>query len=373
MKIALLGTRGIPNRYGGFEAFYEKLSQYLVNDGHEVSVYCRRSFSRPEDDGRVDSRIRRVVLPSIPEKHLDTPTHTLLSVLHVIFTRVDLVLICNAANSPVAWIPRLFGKPVVLNVDGLDRQRKKWGPVARAVLSACEFLSVFTPTRVVTDSLAMQQYYHKRYGKSSVMIGYGAEPPQLAVSSENSVLKRLGLAKKQYVLYVSRLEPENNPELVIRAFQKTRMPWPLVMVGSNAYDSAYERRLRELPTDGRIIFAGSIYGDRYWDLQLNAACFVFACEIGGIHPALVEAMSAATPVFYLNTESNRETAGDCGIVFEHDEDDLAARLQEGFENPKLLADLATKGLARVRERYGWAGVTRQYENLFQELLGQKGS
>ena len=373
MKIALLGTRGIPNRYGGFEAFYEKLSQYLVNDGHQVSVYCRRSFSRPDDDARVDSRIRRIVLPSIPEKHLDTPTHTLLSVLHVIFTRVDIVLICNAANSPVAWIPRLFGKPVVLNVDGLDRQRKKWGLVARAVLSLCEFLSVFTPSRVVTDSLNMQQYYRERYRKSSVMIGYGAEPPQRAVSNENSVLKRLGLASKQYVLYVSRLEPENNPELVIRAFQKTQITWPLVMVGGNAYAPAYEQRLRELPTDGPVIFAGSIYGDGYWELQLNAACFVFACEIGGIHPALVEAMAATTPVIYLNTESNRETAGDCGMVFEHDEDDLAAKLQKAFENPRLLADLAVKGHDRARERYGWAEVTRQYERLFQELLEPKKS
>lgn len=371
MKIALLGTRGIPNRYGGFEAFYEKLSEHLVNDGHEVWVYCRRSFSRPDDDAKVDPRIRRVVLPNIATKHLDTPLHTLLSVMHLIFTNVDVVLICNAANSPVAWIPRLFGKPVVLNVDGLDRQRKKWGPVARMVLSICEFLSVFTPSRVVTDSLAMQQYYRERYGKPSVMIGYGAEPPDPAkISGENSVLQRLGLEKKRYVLYVSRLEPENNPELVVRAFHKTRIPWPLVMVGSNVYDPAYEQRLRELPTDGRVIFAGSIYGEGYWELQLNAACFVFACEIGGIHPALVEAMAAGTPVLYLNTESNRETAGDCGIVFEANEDDLAAKLKESFENPKMLADLSAKGLARARERYSWTDVTRQYEKLFQELVSQ---
>ncbi len=368
MKIALLGTRGIPNRYGGFEAFFEKLSQYLVNDGHEVWVYCRRAFTRPEDGSLIDPRIHRVILPSISAKHLDTPVHTFLSVLHVVFTRADIVLMCNVANSPVAWIPRLFGKPVVLNVDGLDRQRKKWGPLARIVLSLCEFFSTFTPTRVVTDSETMRQYYRSRYGKSSVMIGYGAELPERGQTNpKNSVLQRFGLKPRQYVLYVSRLEPENNPELVVRAYAKTQIPWPLVMVGSNAYDPAYEQRLRAMAGE-RMIFTGSIYGDGYWELQQNAACFIFACEVGGIHPALVEAMAAGNPVLYLNTESNRETAGDCGVVFEHSEDDLAAKLQQVFNNPKLLSDLALKGAQRARDRYGWAEVTRRYENLFEELL-----
>jgi len=368
MKIALLGTRGIPNRYGGFEAFFEKLSQYLVNDGHEVWVYCRRAFTRPEDGSLVDPRIRRVILPCISAKLLVTPVHTFLSVLHVIFTRADIVLMCNVANSPVAWIPRLFGKPVVLNVDGLDRQRKKWGPLARIVLSLCEFFSTFTPTRVVTDSETMRQYYRSRYRKSSVMIGYGAEPPGRGQTNpENSVLQRFGLKPRQYVLYVSRLELENNPELVVRAYAKTQIPWPLVMVGSNIYDPAYEQRLRALAGE-RVIFTGSIYGDGYWELQQNAACFIFACEVGGIHPALVEAMAAGDPVLYLNTESNRETAGDCGVVFEHSEEDLAAKLQQLFNDPKLLSGLALKGAQRARERYGWAEVTRQYETLFEELL-----
>src|SRR5215471_7772098 len=368
MKIALLGTRGIPNRYGGFEAFFEKLSQYLVRDGHEVTVYCRRAFTRPGDDALIDPRIRRVILPSISAKHFDTPVHTFLSVMHLVFTRADIVLMCNVANSPVAWIPRLFGKPVVLNVDGLDRQRKKWGAVARIVLSVCELFSTFTPTRVVTDSETMQQYYHKRYGKSSVMIGYGAEPPQShEAPPEASVLQRFGLEPQQYVLYVSRLEPENNPELVVRAYAKTELPWPLVMVGSNAYDPAYEKRLHSLAGE-RVIFTGSIYGDGYWQLQQNAACFVFACEVGGIHPALVEAMAAGNPPLYLNKESNRETAGDCGLVFEHNEDDLAAKLQQLFCDPKLREELTTKGTARARERYSWAGITRRYETLLQSLV-----
>src|SRR5919201_4743873 len=237
LHIGILGSRGIPNRYGGFEAFAENLSQRLVERGYRVSVYCRRSFSRPGVDHLIDPRIQRVVLPSIPAKHLDTPVHTFLSVLRAIFTDVDVILMVNVANSPLAWIPRLFGKPVVLNVDGLDRKRRKWGWFASTVLYVCELLSLVTPTRVVTDGKAVQEYYRHRYGKRSTMIGYGAEVPRTLDAFD---LTALGLKPGDYILYVSRMEPENNPELVIRAYKKMQTDWPLVMVGSNSYDPQYD-------------------------------------------------------------------------------------------------------------------------------------
>ena len=159
MKIAILGTRGIPNRYGGFEAFAEQLSARLAERGHDVSVYCRRPFTRPGDEKLIDPRIRRVILPSIATKHLDTAINTFMAALHVAFTDADAVLMCNVGNSAVAWIPRLFGKLVVLNVDGLDRQRRKWGPLARTYLHFNEWLSTFTPSRIVTDARAIQDYY----------------------------------------------------------------------------------------------------------------------------------------------------------------------------------------------------------------------
>ena len=159
MKIAILGTRGIPNRYGGFEAFAEQLSARLAERGHEVRVYCRRPFTRPGDEKLIDARVRRVILPSIATKHLDTAINTFMAAVHVAFTDADAVLMCNVGNSAVAWIPRLFGKLVVLNVDGLDRQRRKWGPLARTYLHFNEWLSTFTPSRIVTDARAIQDYY----------------------------------------------------------------------------------------------------------------------------------------------------------------------------------------------------------------------
>jgi glycosyltransferase involved in cell wall biosynthesis len=366
LHIAILGSRGIPNRYGGFEAFAERLSQRLVDKGYRVSAYCRRAFTRPEDSELVDPRIRRVILPSITTKHLDTPLHTFLSVLHVVFTDADLVLMVNAANSPFAWLPRLAGKPVVLNVDGLDRTRKKWGWLASSVLYICELISLFTPTRVVTDARAIQEYYQRRYGKRSTMIAYGADAPSAAGSAATTELASRGLKAGNYILYVSRMEPENNPELVLLAYQKLKTDWPLVMVGGNSYDQQYDARLRSLATPG-VFFTGPVYGDGYWTLQKNAGMFIFGCEVGGVHPALVEAMAAARPVLYLDTESNRETANGCGIVFAKNEGDLATNMSALIADPHRRSQLGQAAAAFARQQYSWENITQQYEELFLEL------
>src|SRR5437588_7634815 len=208
MKIAILGTRGIPARYGGFETLADQLSRRLAERGHQVSVYSRKPFTAPND--LFDARIRRIVLPSLPSKHFDTLVHTFISVLHVLFTEVDVILICNVANSPFAWIPRLVGKPVALNVDGLDRKRRKWNFLGQWFLHFCEVLSAHTPTRVVTDANAIQDYYWRRYRKKSEMIAYGAEPP-----GGSNHLGDFGLSSRRYILYVARLEPENTRETVV--------------------------------------------------------------------------------------------------------------------------------------------------------------
>jgi len=239
MKIAIIGTRGIPGRYGGFETLADELSRRLVERGHDLTVYCRRPFTRPDDI--FDRRIRRVILPTISNKHFDTLFHTWLSVLHVIFTDAEAILICNVANSVWAWIPRLFGKPTLLNVDGLDRKRRKWNFIGQSFLHLCEILSTLTPTIVITDAVAVQDYYRERYGKKSEMIGYGAEPPASSNHSHN-----FGLPSRRYILYVARLEPENNPELVLRAFRAVDTNWPLVVVGGNPYQPAYSNYLKSL-------------------------------------------------------------------------------------------------------------------------------
>jgi len=360
MKIAILGTRGIPARYGGFETFAEQLSARLAARGHEVTVYCRRPFTTPHDV--IAPGVRRVILPTISRKHFDTAFHTLLSVIHVSFTNADVVLICNVANGPIAWIPRLFGKPTVLNVDGLDRKRKKWNLLGRSALHFCELLSAFTPSRIVTDAKLMQEYYWKNYRRRSTMIAYGSEVP-----ANGSTPRSFDLPAGNFILYVSRLEPENNPELVIGAYRQVQTDWPLVMVGGNSYDASYVQRLRNL-ADQRVIFLGPVYGSGYWELLRDAGLYVFACEVGGIHPALIEAMAAQKPILYLNTPENRETAGDAAIPFRAEIPDLASEMSRLLADPRSRGELARKAQERAAKLFGWEETTQKYEALFLELL-----
>ena len=359
MKIAIVGTRGIPNRYGGFEQFAEKVSSQFADHGHEVTVYCRRQFTEPND--KYDVRVRRVILPSIHQKHLDTWSSGLISTAHVAFTNNDVVLLCNVANSPFAWLPRIFGKPVVLNVDGLDRRREKWNALGQAALHVCEWLSTFTPTRVVTDAKPIHDYYHERYRKESTVIAYGSDIPAGDLS-----LNGFDLESGRYVLYVSRLEPENNPELVLAAWRKVRSDWALVMVGDNRYDAGYPERLKA-QGDDRVRFTGAIYGDGYWALQKHAGAFVFACEIGGVHPALIEAMASENPVLYLDSPENNETAGDAAVCYTKSPDDLAKKLQKLLDDPAERHLWASRAVERARELYRWDEVAEKYERLFEEL------
>ena len=362
MKIAILGTRGIPARYGGFETLADRLSRRLVERGHDVTVYCRKAFTRPGDV--LDPRIRRVILPGLPSKHFDTLVHTFLSVIHVLFSRTEVILMCNVANSPFVWIPRLVGKPTALNVDGLDRKRRKWNFLGQWFLHFCEMLSAITPTRVVTDAKAIQDYYRRRYGKSSTMIAYGSDPPPGETN-----LNGFGLTRNHYILYVSRLEPENNPELVVRAYGQVKTDWPLVVVGGNAYDPAYADHLKSI-ADSRVIFTGGVYGDGYWALQKNAGLCIFASEVGGVHPALVEAMAARNAVLYLDTPENRETAGDCGLSF-GSEAELAQKITSLTAQPQVLDDLADKAQQRAQQLFSWDRITTQYETLFSEMLKKR--
>jgi glycosyltransferase involved in cell wall biosynthesis len=369
MNIAILGTRGIPNRYGGFERFAEQISSRLADRGHRVTVYCRKAFTHPDDV--YDRRVRRVIVPSLHQKHLDTWVSTKLAALHVAFSDNDVVLLCNVANSPFAFIPRLHGKPVVLNVDGLDRKREKWRGLGAQVLHFCEWLSSFSSNQLVTDAQAIHDYYLKKYGRESMVIGYGSEAPESEFSSEGSVsdhaLDGYDLKDGQYVLYVSRLEPENNPDLVLRAWRNVRSDWPLVMVGDNPYKPKYAEQLKSLG-DERVRFPGAIYGDGYWALLKHAGVFVFACEIGGVHPALIEAMAAGNAVLYLDTAENRETAGDAAMPYEKTESDLAAKLQLLLDDPSPRERLSHCAKQRADKLYRWDAVAEKYDKLFERLV-----
>jgi glycosyltransferase involved in cell wall biosynthesis len=361
MKLGILGTRGIPANYGGFETFAEELSIRLVARGHDVTVYCRANnvqYAHPTYKG-----VRLVVLPTIGTKYLDTVTHTFISVLHSIPRRFDCILMCNAANAIFSAVHRLSGTPVALNVDGIERKRKKWGFLGKTYYLWSEYLATRIPNVIVTDAAVIHEYYTRTYGKPSVMIAYGAECSRLPTTA---ILDRLNVRPGEYFLYVSRLERENNAHLVIDAFERVQTNKELLIVGDAPYARPYIERLKTT-RDRRVHFPGAVYGTGYRELQSHAYAYIHATEVGGTHPALVEAMGAGNVVIVFDTPENREVVGDCGLFFDS-VDTLVKQMYAALKDPSLVESMSTAAQERAKALYSWDAVTDAYEKLFSDLM-----
>lgn len=357
MRFAILGTRGIPARYGGFETFAEELSARLVDRGHRVTVYCRERHP-----GEIYRGVHLQYIATLRHKYADTLAHTCFSTLHLVTQRYDAVLYCNAATAVFTWLPRLLRIPVALNVDGLERHRKKWNFLAKNWYKISERLATWMPNVVVTDAAAIADYYHTKYRRDSVMIPYGAE---LGPVGTEKVLQELGLERRKYFLYVSRLEPENNALLVREAFERAATDHKLALVGDAPYAADYIARVRDT-RDPRVVMPGAIYGDGYHELGSHCFAYIQATEVGGTHPALIEAMGRGALTLYLDTPENAEVAGGAGFPFTRD--NLTEVMQRVLEmNEEERDSWRARAMARVRERYSWDAVTDAYEKLLMGL------
>ncbi len=361
MRLAILGTRGVPAAYGGFETFAEELSARLASRGHDVTVYSRRGGTGGDADMHRGARV--VFLPTVRRKYLETVVHTAVAGLHAAAQGFDAVLVCNGVNALTCRFARLLGAStrVVLNVDGLEKGRRKWNALGRLAYAISERLSCVLPDVLVTDARAIQAYYRETYGQDSLCIPYGSD---LAVPAGTAMLERLGLTAGGYVLYVSRFEPENNADAVIRAYRDVPGTAPLVLLGGAPYADAFVATVREeAKGDPRVLLPGSVYGESYRELLANAAVYVHATEVGGTHPALLEAMGFGRPLVVHDTPENRETAGNAALYVDARRPETLARgvstlLADG--NRRRVSGEAAR--ARAGALYRWDAVTDAYEN-----------
>ena len=362
MKLAIIGTRGVPANYGGFETFAEELGARLAARGHQVTVYGRRGFIDPQLGEYRGMQL--VVLPALRSKHLETVSHTFVAALHAARRGFDVVLMCNAANAPFVRILQLAGVPVALNVDGLERKRRKWGFAGRSYYRLGEYLAARLPNTLVTDAEVIHRYYRLAYKAASEMIVYGGdlEPPEASHRLDD-----LGLQPGEYLLYVSRFEPENNPDRVVEAYGRVGGSRPLVMVGGAPYARGLTRRVAEL-ADEKVLLPGPIYGEGYRQLLFNCRAYIHATEVGGTHPALVEAMGAGRPVLYYDTPENREVAGGIGSRFSFGGDDsLESVIRRVIDDEERLLEMGSLSKRRVEERYRWSDVADRYEEVLEGL------
>lgn len=364
LRIAFFGSRGIPHTYGGAEAFLEELAPRLAARGHEVIVYCRSGLF-PEKR-KTYRGVRLIYLPSIETKVLGTPTHTLACMFDVLFRRTDVFLVLNIVNGFHCIIPRLFGKTFAINVDGLDWKRGKWGKIARKYFYLnAKYIGRICPDGVITDATEMQRIYLEEFGTRAANIAYGAN---IEESEDPEVVRTYGLDPQQYYLIASRMVPENNPDLIINAFERLRTNKLLAVAGGVNYRSEFVEALKRT-RDPRIRFLGHVGDARHVkELHCNAYAYIHGHSLGGTNPSLVKALGYGNCVVALNTPFNKEVLCDHGVMFDRKMEDLVDKLQYVEDHPEAVKELRQRAPQRIRQAYTWEHITDQYEAFFYNLI-----
>lgn len=359
MRIAMVGTRGIPAAYSGFETAVENLAQRFADRGHEVTVYCRTHMTNRRNE---HAGARLVHLPTIRSKHLDTLAHTLVSTAHMaIRLRPDVALYFIAGNAPAVPLARLAGIPSVLQIDGLDSERAKWSGAAKAYLRMAERIAPAAATVAVTDSAAVADAYERRYGRRIPWIAYGAEVPD---PGDAGWCRRLGVEPGRFILFVGRLVPENNAHLLVTAHRALAADWPLVVVGDAPYADDYIAGLKAGAGPG-VIFPGYVFGDGYRELVHRCGVMCAPTEVGGTHPVIVEGMAAGAALVVSDHAPNLEVVGDAAASFPlaGGPEALAGVLDALIADPARCAGLGARAAARAAERYSWDACAEAYLHL----------
>lgn len=365
MQIAMIGIKAIPARFGGFETAVDELSRGLVKRGHCVRVYNRSGMSTCQE--KTYQGVELVTLPTFKSKNLSTIGHAFLCTLHVLLHPVDVVHYFTTGTTIFAILPRIFGMKVVCSVDGTDWQRGKWGRFARAYLRYSERLAVRLCNGLISDSKDVQRYYEEQYSAESKCIVYGMREYE---SNGVEWLDKFGLKPRDYVLFVGRLVPENNIHVLIESFASIQTNLKLVIVGDDPWEKDYVRNLKST-NDPRVVFTGGVYGEGYVQFQKNAYLFVLPDEVGGTHPALVEAMGYGNCVLVNDTPSNLEVIGDAGRSYQGagGSKALTYQMQELLDNSPMVEQLRAKAYARALECYRWEQVVKAHEEFYAEHLG----
>lgn len=364
IRVAFLGSRGIPARYSGFETVVENLGAELAGRGYEVTVYNR--LPRFPAEGSSYRGMRMLTLPTIPSKYLDTIVHTALSALHGLFRGYDVIYLCGVGNAIIGGMLKILGCRVILNVDGADFRRAKWGTFARIWLKGSEVAAAHSSHRVIADNREIAKRYQASYGIRTEFISYGTVIRREKM--RRGELESWGLSPGGYILHVSRLTPENEADLLLEAYGRWDGPLPLVIVGSVDYERGYFRKLRSM-ADERVLFTGARFGDAYIELSQHARFFVMPAAIEATRLVLLDQMGMGAAILYKDAPATREVVGDAAQPFDPANPiaDLSARIAELAADPDRCLELGRRAMTRAGEQFSWSKVGDQYEKLFAEM------
>ncbi|SEL20696.1 Glycosyltransferase involved in cell wall bisynthesis [Blastococcus sp. DSM 46786] len=364
MRIAMVGTRGVPARYGGFETAVEEVGRRLADRGHRVVVYCRTVPGRTERPGE-HLGMELVHLPAARKRSLETLSHSALSVAHLVAHRTDAAFVFNAANAPLLPALRTARIPVATHVDGLEWKRAKWGPIGQRYYRLAEALAVRWSDALIADAQGIADYYRSEFGVPTTLLTYGAP----IIEPGTGKLAELGLTPGGYHLAVARFEPENHVDVIVDGYRRSGARKPLVVVGSAPYSDGYTARVHGL-ADERVRFLGGVWDQEQLDqLYAHAYTYLHGHSVGGTNPSLLRAIGAGTAVLAYDVDFNREVVEDSGRFFASPAD-VAALVDAAEASPERVRR-AGRRARRLAQGYDWDEVAVGYEQLALRLAGRR--
>jgi glycosyltransferase involved in cell wall biosynthesis len=364
LKISIIGVKGYPYVYGGYETFVKEISERL-NEKYNITVYCHKSLfsNRPKSI----NGINLVYIPTIETKILSQPIHSFFSIIHACFSKTDLILVVNSANGPFGIITKIFNIPTVINVDGLEWLRPKWKGLGAKYYKFASRMATLFYDEIINDSDEMRKVYLELFKKDSKVIAYGAD---IRKSKSPELIKKWNLKQREYYLVIGRLIPDNNANLIIKGFLKSNSKRKLVIVGDVPYKDSFASNLKNL-ANNRLIFTGYVK-DKNMLAELYHNCYVYVHghEFGGTNPTMIKAMAYGCAILALDTVFNQEMLqnGKLGIFFNKELLSITKMIEYCEKEDFMIDDLREKSVNGITKKYNWDYITNQYIETFNDLI-----
>ena len=364
LKISIIGSRGYPYVYSGYETLIKELSERLVARGCEVTVYCHRNLFNKKP--ALVKGIKLVYVPTIESKSLSQLIHSFLSMCHAVTSDADVIFAVNAANGPFGLISKIFRKPTAINVDGLEWLRPKWKGLGAKYFNIAARLSTILFDQIINDSDEMRKVYLNLFKKESVVIAYGAT---VIKSEELSLIKQWSITPKEYYLVVGRMIPDNNADIIVKGFLASNSTKKMVVVGDVFYRDNYADKLKSLK-DERLIFTSYVNdSDVLAALYHHSYMYVHGHEFGGTNPTMIKAMAYGCGILALNTVFNKEMLNNdsYGIYFDKNQEAVRRQINYADQHPNKIKQLRQKSQLGITDKYNWDCITDQYLDVFKRL------
>lgn len=368
LKIAIIGSRGYPFVYSGYETLVKNIGERMVAGGTQVTVYCH-SYLFDQKPKQVNGILLKYI-PTIKSKSLSQPIQSFLAFWHAAFSNVDVILVLNVSNGPFGIITRLFKKPTLINVDGLEWLRPKWKGFGAIYFKWAAKMAVKFMDIIITDAESMQTIYKNEFNTDSVVITYGADGNK---GASETLLKKWNLQLQEYYLIVGRMIPDNNSDIIIEGFINSKSTKKLVIVGDVPYQDVYATKIKSYKDD-RLVFTGYITnGDELASLYKYCYAYLHGHEFGGTNPTLLKAMANDCAIGAIDTVFSREVLQNdsFGTYFKKEIYSVFRWFQWAEANAEALCNYRSIVSRGLIEKYDWDLVTDLYLYHINSLINQK--